>query len=446
MKKLKILIAEDEEMLRDLYEMILESAFSCEIMKVTNGAEAIDALKSDLHFDIIISDYNMPKATGGQVYLFNKGKANIPFILFSGGELCDYNEFNDFHQSNELNQFFTKPFNDRHFVDAILKINTGPNVSAPTIHDQYVKVRLSYYTQHTKNAAEVYIKLNDNKYTKIINHNEDNVPDKDLLEHYLKKGIEYIYVEKESFKHFLNDVFNKFHKNIVGEKKAESLYQVAGLNFHVSFEGLNDIGISNLQIEKVNEMIEETINSLLKNASSKDQFIKLCDNGGFVIGHSMLTMYIAGRISKETNLNFAPTMKKICAAAFYHDFSLFELDVQHEQMQLNEIKDEALLKQIIEHPASSSHFLPDNMEVVEDTRKIIMEHHEMPNGEGYPKKLTATQISPLSCLFILSQQITFCLIRNNFSEERLKDFIKNSESTFNQGNFSKFFNAAKTIF
>ncbi|MBC7538884.1 MAG: response regulator [Bacteriovorax sp.] len=446
MNKLKILIADDEEMLRDLYEMILESEFSCETTKVSSGTDAINALKSSAQFDIIISDYNMPGGTGGQVYLFNKNQTNVPFFLFSGGELGDFNEFKDFHETNRLNQFFNKPFNDRDLLDAVAKINISPAVSEITTNDQFIKVKLSYYALHSKSSAEVYLKLSDNKYTKIINANEDNIPDKDLLEHYLKKDIDYIYVERSFFKLFLNDVFNKFYGNIDGEKKAETLYQVSGLNFHVSFEGLNDVGISSQHIEKVNEVIEETIDSLLKNPRSKNQFLKLCENEGFVIGHSMLIMYIAGRICRETNLNFASTMKKICSAAFYHDLSLFELDVQHDEMKLNEISDVALLKQIIEHPLSSANYLQDNIELLEDTKKIIVEHHEMPNGDGYPKKLTASQISPLSCLFILSQQITFCLIRNNFSPERLRDFLKNSESAYNQGNFAKFFIVAETIF
>ena len=90
--------------------------------------------------------------------------------------------------------------------------------------------------------------------------------------------------------------------------------------------------------------------------------------------------------------------------------------------------------------------LPEITELLDDTKRIILEHHEMPNGDGYPKKLHASQIAPLSCLFILSQQLTFCLIRNDFDPERLKDFIKNNEIIFKQGNFNKFYSAAAKIF
>ena len=85
-------------------------------------------------------------------------------------------------------------------IDAVAKINILPALSAANSNDQFIKVKLIYYAQHTGNAAEVYIKLSENKYTKIINANEENIPDHELLGHYLKKDIVYIYLERNYFK------------------------------------------------------------------------------------------------------------------------------------------------------------------------------------------------------------------------------------------------------
>jgi CheY-like chemotaxis protein len=230
-KKLKILIADDEEMLRDLYEMIIETEFSCETTKVSSGSEAINVLKNDPHFDIILSDYNMPEGNGGKIYLFNKTQNNIPFFLFSGGELRDYSEFKDFNEANLLNHFFNKPFAEGEIIKAISKITQDSVESSTGNDEQYIKVKLSYYALHTKTPAEVYIKLNDNKYTKIINANEGNIPDVDLLEHYLKKGIDFIYIERDYFKNFLDDVFNKFQQDLRGEKKQKAIIKFADLIF-----------------------------------------------------------------------------------------------------------------------------------------------------------------------------------------------------------------------
>ena len=119
-------------------------------------------------------------------------------------------------------------------------------------------------------------------------------------------------------------------------------------------------------------MIEETIMELMTNPNCRDHFKELCKNQGFAIGHSMLIMYVAGRICRETTLNFAATIKKICAAAFYHDYSLFEIDAQHDEMILHEVKDDAILKLILDHPISSAKHLPQNSDLFEETKKIIL--------------------------------------------------------------------------
>lgn len=457
MKKLTILIADDEEILQDIYEMILGTEFSCETIKVKSGNEAILKLQEVNNIDLIISDYNMPNGNGGKIYLFNKEKNNIPFFLFSGGELQDYAEFKDFQASNSLNRSFGKPFLDKDLIDAISttfaetaeatlpKIVLPENISIDL--SKLVKIKLSTYITHVATADEVFIKLNENKFTKIAKGTDDNRPDFQQLDHYLKKGIEYVYIERNSYERLMKKVFHLFNENLQGEKKSDGIFEVSGLKFNIDYKGLKDVGLSTVQIERANEAIRDTVNSLLDDSKSKEQFKKLCSNEGFAIGHSMLIMYIAGRITSATDLKFTSTMNKICTAAFYHDMSLFESDNHYEkEPSLDDIQDDNIKRMLVEHPLKSASLLPENDELIEETKKIIIEHHELPNGDGYPKKLTAKQIAPLSCLFILSQEITFCLLRNNFSKERLSDFIINKKEYYNQGNFSKFYKELEAIF
>ncbi|MBC7714382.1 MAG: response regulator [Rhizobacter sp.] len=122
MKKFKILIVEDEEMLLDLFEMLISGEFDCEITTATNGNEAMDILNVDSNFDLIISDYRMPKASGGELYHFNSTRHNLPFFLFSGGDLEDYSEFTNFTKINPENRFFNKPFNEKHLIAEIKRL------------------------------------------------------------------------------------------------------------------------------------------------------------------------------------------------------------------------------------------------------------------------------------------------------------------------------------
>lgn len=122
MKKFKILIVEDEEMLLDLFEMLICDELDCEITKASNGNEAIDILNQDSDFQLIISDYKMPYVSGGELFHFNSSRQNIPFFLFSGGELEDYAELSSFNQSNSNNRFFNKPFNEKLLIAEIKRL------------------------------------------------------------------------------------------------------------------------------------------------------------------------------------------------------------------------------------------------------------------------------------------------------------------------------------
>lgn len=122
MKPFKILIVDDEEMLQDLFELILLGEFDCLTKKAGNGLEAIEILKKEEDFNLIISDYKMPVASGGELCIFNMNHNNIPFFLFSGGDLEDYPELAKFTEANPFNKFFNKPFDEKHVVEATKKI------------------------------------------------------------------------------------------------------------------------------------------------------------------------------------------------------------------------------------------------------------------------------------------------------------------------------------
>lgn len=454
MTKLKILIADDEELLQDIYEMILDSEFPCEFIKVSDGESAIAALEKNQDINIIISDYNMPKCTGGAVYLYNKSHQNLPFIFLSGGDLNDYSEFSDFKKVNSLNTFFNKPFAENLFIEAarnVLNSSSTPvaknNIQEVEISDnKFIKILLSHYAKYSTSSSEVYLKLGENKYTKIVNSNQNNVPDAEQIEHYLKKGIDYVYIQKTHFYKLVKETFHVIESKIISEKKATVVHEANGIKFNISYEGLNDVGVSEANIESVNAVIDETVKKLLTDNESKEEFMKYCEAEGFLVGHSFLITYIAGKICSQTSLNFSSSMKRITVASMYHDYSLFELGDDVHKMKFSDITDTEIQRRMLRHPIESAEQLPESEEIFDETKKIIMEHHELPDGTGYPKKLNANQISPLACLFIISEQISLCLLRNNFNPERVSDFLIISEDYYSQGNFTKIFKAAKTCF
>ncbi len=444
MKPISILISDPIDIHHDIFEMIIDGVMNAKIEHVNDSYSALEMIKAQ-HFDLIISSYVLPPS--GVKEIVNALEQKTSLYIFAKGEKDDYFDLKNLSSNSKI-KFFSLPINEKELGSALALLQDNVvdlknDLKGP---DDLIKIKLKHFIQYSNESSEVYIQIHEGKFTKIIDESSNQLHDKDLLSHYMQKKLEYIYISKRFYKKVIDECLINIKKEIHKSKEPLDIINIAKIQFHISLSGLQSIGISDFQIEQVSEVIEETINDIVGNPECKLDLKTLCKDESFLIGHSIITMIIAGAICKETGLNFHPTMKRICMAAFFHDFSLIEHELEEKEAKIYEIEDEKLFQVMINHPINSAKMLPSFNEIVNDTKRIILEHHEMPNGDGYPKKLTANQIAPLSALFVLSHQITLCLFRNDFDKTRLKDFITNNEIVFKQGNFSKFYQIAAKKF
>jgi CheY-like chemotaxis protein len=79
-----ILYVEDDPMIRELYAPMLAKSFPVKVIAVSSAEEAIEYLKGQETFNLIVSDYEMPHGNGAVLleYLVDNQR-DIPFILFT---------------------------------------------------------------------------------------------------------------------------------------------------------------------------------------------------------------------------------------------------------------------------------------------------------------------------------------------------------------------------
>lgn len=114
-------MVEDEPLLREIYVESLKDEGIENVSEADNGIIAIEKLRNE-KFDLIISDYLMPHANGGEVYLFNKTNSNIPFILISATDTSFFPEFYDYQKTNPLNLSLMKPLKTELLLSHLQKI------------------------------------------------------------------------------------------------------------------------------------------------------------------------------------------------------------------------------------------------------------------------------------------------------------------------------------
>jgi hypothetical protein len=88
------------------------------------------------------------------------------------------------------------------------------------------------------------------------------------------------------------------------------------------------------------------------------------------------------------------------------------------------------------HPARSADIVRNFKEIPADVDLIVQQHHERPNGSGFPRGLQNNYIAPLSAVFIVGHELTQAILtqKEAFS---LEDFVEDKKPSFNQGNFKK---------
>ncbi len=199
------------------------------------------------------------------------------------------------------------------------------------------------------------------------------------------------------------------------------------------------LGVTQEVIQDVNLVTGSLVEDLQK--KNKDIF-KLLDEArrvnNYLFGHGLLIAYVASSVLSSMLWNSASSIHKIVIVSILHDLSLGG-DEFLEIADLDEKKIETMgwkiVKKVRNHPLDSAELIAKAKDLPPDVDKIILSHHERPDGTGYPKGLDSTTISPMACVFIIAEDFVHKIygkeITPHLKEEILKDFI----AKYSKGNF-----------
>ncbi len=432
----KILITDDEEDIRDILEIILDSEFDNEIVKAESGNHAISILKEESNFDVILSDYTMNDGTGGDLYCFNRDHNNHPFILISGGYLEDYKEMSDFESSNQMNKFLEKPIPEDKLIDQVKKILNSQD-KKPQEHE-YIKININYLRKNPEQSFDIYIQLPGEKYLKIFKK-EDPI-DINRLNTYESKGQKHIHIRAEDFKSFYEKATECLFKKIKESTSSEMTFSLAGETISYTSDALENIGVNQSQFRLVNAAAEACIENL-KNCDQINKVLgPLLKSQGYLISHSMTALHISHMIIKETKYKSSNILEKMAYASLLHDISLSKFDHLSEincqdSDEFTKLKyDEK--KIVLNHSNKSADLALKIKDIPNDVDNIIRDHHERPNSKGFPRGLSAGQINPLSCVFILSLEVADYFYFHKINNDSLAILIKHLRENFSSGNFA----------
>jgi len=395
---MKILIVDDEPELRELYHLMLTELFSFELVEADNGQEAARILEGDRSIDLVVSDYNMPKAKADVIYKVAKEKG-VPFILITSDSVEEHPEF----KNQPLTGYLQKPFDE----DELKKIVQSLLSEA----QQYASIPLGLLRRIESLSVPIYLRLPSGRAIKVFQAGDRFGDEQE--KHWKDKGVSHLLVSRSELGKLTHDLKNQ----IMNEMYFESLTKkaVEGIRYSQEIVEVLNGAIKLLSInEDLWEITQKTVSSVLHLmrdhtdiGSILSQFND-ADNQGILV-RSHLTALFCTWVVKQLSWNYPRSAEILSMAAFFHDIGLDDEIIKNEAHFIKAAKTKVIInRQQVEkvkgHILRALELLGHFKALPQEVKRVVEEHHEYPDGSGFPKGLVDHDISDLSALFIVTHE------------------------------------------
>ena len=303
--------------------------------------------------------------------------------------------------------------------------------------NDFSKIGIKRYFKFKEIPVNVYIKIGESKMVQIINKEEADI--EEVINKYQEKGIKYFYLKEDEYKSFLKAVEQKL-ESILSNSEANSNDQVDAQVIAIEsiHESIASIIPNPDAIKLINNVISSSLSVLKKNKDLSSIIEKILSGDSYPSQLATLTSYFSISTAKEMGINKEEQHINFGMASILQDSSLInESLAQITDLNSKEFKALSEVDQqlVMNHSISSKELLEQNGSYPPELLQFIAEHHERPEGKGFPAKLNHLKLSVGSCILILSHEYCHQALIHKNNPEKLNEAVTNIKENFAKGNF-----------
>lgn len=215
---------------------------------------------------------------------------------------------------------------------------------------------------------------------------------------YKAKGVENIWLENEDY----HRIVNELRRSLENKANFREAFQDINSIYSLSRNVLQEFGFNKKTLEESKSLNVTAIKHILEVpdlAALMIEFKKETD--GFFFRYVMQS-YIINSMIKTFPWYSEQLMIKMGEACMLCDITLSESDFDH----MERFPMEKWTKKQLNHPVEIAEMLREyGRDISPDVIKVIEQHHEKPDGSGYPKGLTHSHFTLLSSIFQISADV-----------------------------------------
>ena len=161
----------------------------------------------------------------------------------------------------------------------------------------------------------------------------------------------------------------------------------------------------------------------------------------YLKNHIELLREVSCEIGRALGWVTEPNIEKLIYVSYLHDIRYFDRPylariANPKQLELHRSKlTQEDIDIFFEGPVYAAEIARDDDRAAPDTYKILLQHRELPDGKGFPSGLKASQLIPLSCLFMVCHEFVDYVIET--PGWTYHEFLKRSENVYKGVYFKK---------
>lgn len=451
-KKNPFLVVSSSPYMRGIIKFVIETIHHAEVQELESEERALLFLRNLESFpSMIIYDYtpNAYLIEDFITYLKDHSKKVKIIILVDkvreeGRELLKNQQtmslMDELSIPTALIQESEKTFNDGYALN----------------QDEYCRVHLDFLSILDGINKDLFLKISNQKFVKIFN--EDDATDSLDLKKYQDKGIDYLYLKRETANWVILQIQNQIgvflkannFKFILrgASDTPEKRFEKKILRIH------EEVHIDKDFKEVIDKAIEKIKSVVDKEARSKNllKIIKedFSNSNSFFSQKIKLSSLVACTLARELDWISKTTIDKLIYACVLCDITLI---AKPHLLRIEGIKEFEKIKDqfssedqkiFLSHPQDAAHLINLYFNMAPpDTDILALQHHELPDGSGFPLNLRGDKVSPLSALFIIATDFTYYYLKDD--EPILDDYLLKRVNRYEHINFRKVFKALEKI-
>lgn len=292
--------------------------------------------------------------------------------------------------------------------------------------------------------CDCYIKLSDAKYVKM--HPKGSFFDESDLEKFKEKNVSTLYIAKNDYDVFSNEIERRLKTLSVAKKLTVSHYLQ-----ECASDLFRELGFSPLLEKTVSGNVAAILKTIEDEGPDLNAVKEMIANPiHYHNAHGVAVAYVACGLAERLDWVEDQNLLKLTVAGLLHDLTLSNPIVAKfrtlEELQEEGFKSPTIsprdLKEFESHSGAALTLAQKLFPKLADIDNILLQHHETPDGKGYPRRLFASQIAPLAALFIVAHEIVRVWVdRPDFE---LRDFATEYAHWFQEGSFKKILGALQS--